>query len=291
VTGTDDAELRRRFEERQAEVTRYGKLWWSHQAEPQRSFLSTRPELQRELRRAFVGGANVILTRRVYGEAAGWARERVTLHQELVEQLVRGATPGPPAPGDPAYLTIGLPGSGKTRGLRPMALAHAGRLESCPVSDADDVRTALPEYRDGLGSTALQGETEEITYGTATYPPGGGLQDQVRYLSGAVVIDMVGGDYVADVVKEFAATGRAVYVLMTECSPDLCEDRVMRRAVEPGGRYVPLEVVRAKIGVPRAALEGALATGAVTGWGVWDTSTWPARLIEGDGTFDEVVLP
>jgi hypothetical protein len=247
--------------------------------------------LRRELLGDLAAGVRFVSTRRVYRDNADWARERVLLHGELLGRLLEGESTQPSAATDAVYLTIGLPGSGKSRGLRPLALAHAGLQTPQAVSDADDVRVSLPEYAEGLGSGVLQEETQTLTYGSDGYPRGGALQDRVEALGGVVVVDIVGSpQHLPRVVRRLAAAGRAVYLLMTECPLGVCITRAMRRALEPGGRYVPISVIEDKDGVPRAALKAALATGAVTGWGVVDTSLWPARLIEGDGTFDSVII-
>ena len=46
----------------------------------------------------------------------------------------------------PVYFLIGLPGSGKTRALRPIAMRHAGLIGADVLaSDADEVRCRFPE--------------------------------------------------------------------------------------------------------------------------------------------------
>jgi hypothetical protein len=290
VTGTDDAELRRRFNEREAAVKAYEKLWWTHQVEPQRTFLGARPRLRRELLQAYLReDVRFVPTRRVYAAEGHWAAEREVLHKRLFDRWLTGFQPGPPLAGDPVYFTIGLPGSGKTQNLRALALAHAAREGTVPVSDADEVRVSLPEYRAGLGSGVVQLESEALTYGAGGYPEAGGLQDRMRSLSGPVVVDVLGHpNYLPGTVRQLVDMGRSVYVLMTQCPVAVCEARVMRRAVAPDGRFVPLELVQKKEGIPRAALDAAIATGLLTGWGVVDTSQLPGLLVDGDGTFDAV---
>ncbi|MGY1855402.1 hypothetical protein [Modestobacter sp. SYSU DS0290] len=293
MTGTDDAELRRRFAEREQEVENYGKTWWTQQVEPQRSFFRTRPALRRDLLLAYANGTlGKITTYGLYREDTKWVPERSSLHGEVLDSLLGRVPPGAGTAGDAVYLTIGLPGSGKTSGLRPIALTHAGYSSALPVSDADEVRGSLPEYARGLGSGVVQGETEVLTYGSPGYPPAGGLQDQVCGRSGAVIVDVVGSDtYLPGVVRKLVDQGRTVYILMTECPVDVCVARAMKRAIQPEGRFVDPDLIRKKEGVPQAALTAALATGLVAGWGIVDTTQDPAQLVGGDGTFESAFAP
>ncbi|KQS67593.1 zeta toxin family protein [Modestobacter sp. Leaf380] len=283
---TDNGDLVSRFAEREAAVLSYQKLWWAAQDEPQRSFLQTRPALRRGLLLNVAAGANFVATADVYRDEDGWAGEREKLHEELLLRLT-DSTGVPSTASSAVYITMGLPGSGKTSGLRPLVLAHAEVTMPAAVSDADEVRTSFPEYASGLGSGVLQEETQVLTYGGFGYPVGGGLQERVEAIGGIVVVDVVGSpSHLPEVVNRLASTGRDVFILMSECPVEICVSRAMDRAVKPGGRYVPLSVIRSKVGVPRAALVAALRTGSVAGWGVVDTSGATARLVEGDGTFD-----
>lgn len=291
MTGTDDAELHRRFAEREQEIETYARTWWTRQVEPQRSFFRTRPGLRRDIVLAYANGTlGKITTYGLYRGESEWVPERSALHREVLDSLLGRVPMGAGTAGDPVYLTIGLPGSGKTSALRPIALAHAGHPSTLGVSDADEVRVSLPEYASGLGSGVVQGETEVLTYGTPGYPPQGGLQDRVCGRSGAVIVDVVGSaTYLPGVVRKLVDQGRTVYLLMTECPIDVCIARAMQRAVQPEGRLVGLEFIRTKEGVPQAALTAALATGLVSGWGVVDTTQQPVQLVEGDGTFEPAV--
>lgn len=222
-------------------------------------------------------------TTRLYETGVGqWAPERKREHRNVLGGLLRPAV-GPGA----VYVLLGLPGSGKTSVLRPAVLAHSGVPPL--VSDADEVRVALPEFRRGLGSAILQEETAALVYGATGYPPGGGLQDRVLAAGGVALLDVVGDPrYLPATVAACRSWGSRVFLLLAECPTEACVERAMRRAVIDG-RYVPLDYIRAKEGVPRQALDVALAEGPVDGWAVVDTSGAPARLLDGDGAFSAVL--
>ena len=68
-------------------------------------------------------------------------------------------------------------------------------------------------------------------------------------------------------VRTVAAKGRKVFVLLAQCPVDACMSRAKARALSDG-RYVPIEVIKSKEGMPEKALEATIATGNLR------TTTW-----------------
>lgn len=170
-------------------------------------------------------------------------------------------------------------GAPHASGTRPTA--------ALPVSDADAIRLALPEYAEGLGSTVVQLETVQVTYGEAPHLRGDGRQDRVLARGGDVLVDVIGDpEFLPRTVAALREQGRDSYLLVAACDPMVCRRRVMERALG-NGRFVPVELVDAKVGVPDAALEAAVATGAVAGWARVDTEHQPGRVLATDGAFSE----
>jgi hypothetical protein len=290
-----NGDLRQRFEDREVAVLAYATTWCFGPHEPHRSFLARRPDLRIRLLRAVAMGTFQLSTRDVYCADDYWERERSEMHDNLLWQLTQLCPDGSAV--GPVYFTLGLPGSGKTSHLRPLALKHAAASDgrAC-VSDADEVRVLLREYADGLGSGVVQPETAVLTYGHAgypggEYPEGGGLQSRVLETGGVVIVDVIGHpSYLAETVTFIAnSLRRPVYLLRTECALETCIERAMLRATSPGGRYIPAAVIQARVGQPEAALEAAVRTGHVDGWAVINTEHAVLGHADGDGTFEELV--
>ena len=100
----------------------------------------------------------------------------------------------------------------------------------------------------------MQVETAQITYGEAPHLHGDGRQDRVLARAGDVLVDVIGDpDFLPATVTALRAQGRDCYVLLADCDPAECRRRVMQRALG-NGRFVPVELVDAKVGVPDTAL-------------------------------------
>lgn len=267
----DERDLRARYAERARAVEHFERTWWSTDEEPQRSFLREHPEVYPRLI-AQMSAGRPVETRHVYADDAGlvWAEERVNLHDRILDDMAqedgadRGSSEGA------VYFLLGLPGSGKSTSLRPIAGAHSRASGSLPCSDADAVRSRFPEYAGGLGSGVVQTETVVVTYGTS-YRAGDGRQQRVLADGRDVIVDVIGDpDRLPETVLALAGSGRPVYLLMTKCSAETSKQRVMARTLD-NGRYVPTWLVDEKVGVPERAFELALETGSATGWAVVDT--------------------
>ena len=278
---------------------RYGQLWWRH--DPTVDDLCKRiPGLRHQLESAEASGE--VTTESVYAERhppmlwpADWRPPRRPNQIHALSSISAGrpllGTPPLPAL---AYILVGLPGSGKTTALQPIAWQHyeshlerrdrdranhAGLPAGAAVLDADLIRIALPEYRGGLGSSVLQPETATLTYGP--------YRD--RLLASApsgILFDTVGDPYyLPREAQALSALGYAVHVLAASIDVDVAVDRVARRCIATG-RFVGLEYLRSRAGAPEAAMAALMASPvALGGWGVWDTGSVPARQTRGGGAF------
>lgn len=267
----DERDLHERYAERARAVEQFERTWWSTGEEPQQSYLREHPDVYPRLIARMSSGLP-IETRHVYADAAGsvWAEERVDLHDRILDDLAQEDGVGRGSAAGAVYFLLGLPGSGKSTSLRPIAEAHSRASGHLPCSDADAVRSRFPEYAGGLGSGVVQTETVVVTYGVS-YRAGDGRQQRVLADGRDVIVDVIGDpDRLPETVLALAGAGRPVYLLLSRCSAETSKQRVMARALD-SGRYVPTWLVDEKVGVPERAFELALETGGATGWAVVDT--------------------
>ena len=193
---------------------------------------------------------------RVYGRAAGYqtvgtevlyeAGERSVegrddLHRTVVQDALRhGGFDGTDARDavPQAVLLLGLPGSGKSSMLRPVAHELLQRTSDggAVVVDTDIVRTLLPEYAGGLGSEVVHPETSFVTNRL--------LLDEAYRLRLNIVLDKIGDpEWTVDQVEYLNRTGWSVFCLATQVDVEVAVGRAKRRAVETG-RYVPPDLIR-----------------------------------------------
>ncbi|MDO9378651.1 MAG: zeta toxin family protein [Nocardioidaceae bacterium] len=280
------------FDQYALAVDVYASTWWDLADEPQKSRLKSAPHLRSALDTMARDGRR-IPTSNVYQDAGHWIPVRELLQDTLIANELGEA--GGSAEGSPnaCYFLLGLPGSGKTSVLREVARAHAaaaGLALSNRVSDADQLRKALPEFASGLGSDILQEEVVSMTYGDSSRPRARSLEEGVMRTAHAgslVMIDVVGDPkYLPGSVTALAERGWTVFVLVTQCSADEAVIRATRRALSDG-RYTPLDLIWGSNLRPVRALNAALRTEAVDGWALIDTEDSPARVVRGDGAFGD----
>lgn len=268
------------FEAYAKEVDVYEQTWHTDPVEPQSSYLAGRPGLKSELFQRALKGQRTF-TGHVYASDGPWVDERLSLQSELASRLVKAATPVTGGL-DTVYFLIGLPGSGKSSALRPLVAAHSGiSLESIHVSDADNLRTAFPEYGAGLGSGVVQDECSEIMYdrpiGAGLEP---GVQGAILSIGRTTIVDVIGSpEYLPPLVRRLRRLGRRVYVLQASCDTETCVARAKARALTTG-RLVPPAVIISKHGVPEQTMEALKATQKLSGWAVVDTNGVEPRITE-----------
>jgi hypothetical protein len=268
------------FDAYREKVNVYEQTWHTEDTEPQKSFLDAHPGLRNELFTRSVRGQKVSTTD-VYAFDGTWHPDRIDSQEALVSDLL-AKVPQARATQQSVYFLIGLPGSGKSSALRPLALRHAGLAEAeVAFSDADELRTTIPEYAKGLGSWVVQDECAELMYnrpGKVDDDPG--LQGAIVGTSGTVIVDVIGHpDYLPAHIRRLRRQGRRVYVLQASCNTDLCIARAKTRALRRG-RLVPPELILAKEGVPEKTLAAVKSTSNPSGWAVVDTTQSPARIVD-----------
>jgi hypothetical protein len=273
---TDDAA----FDAYAEQVDVYSRTWFSAPNEPQKTFLSTRPSLKAALFQRAIAGQHTF-TGNVYEDDAGWHPERRDLQDSLVAQQLEGGT-GAQGAKDAVYILIGLPGSGKSTALRPLAYRHAGlEVSDFSVSDADALRAEFPEYSSGLGSGVVQDECSELMYQRQfpSSPAELGLQGAILQTGRTTIVDVIGHpEYLPVLVKRLRRTRRQVFVLQASCSLETCMSRAKTRALA-SGRLVPPSFIETKAGIPEQALEAAKSTGKLSGWAVVDTNGQDSRIV------------
>lgn len=276
------------FETYSLDVGLYSKTWFAKQVEPQQSFLKNRPKLKRELMKRATTGRSVF-TEDVYAHTGTWHDERQLEHEKLL-MPTRAEVEAITLESDCVYFLLGLPGSGKSTSLRPIVYRHSGLMPSDVLaSDADELRARFPEYKAGLGSGIVQNECSSLMYSHSQPQHGltGGIQGFLLSSGRCVIVDVIGdAQYLPGLVESLTIKGRRVYVLQADCPLDVCLDRVRTRALS-SGRYVPLDVVRSKVGFPERALEAAIEGGQLSGWAVIDTSKSPSIVKHSQGLGDD----
>ena len=180
-------------------------------------------------------------------------------------------------PPEPACaFVLGIPGSGKSSRLVPLAEAMLGP-GALMTRDADEIRIRLPEYGGGPGSMVVQPETVDITYG-----PGLTVPDLLK-LPCHLLFDLVGDPaWLPDEVSACREAGRRVLVLCAEIDTSLAVERAMRRTVDDG-RYVDVAYVRSKANHPRQALAACTLAGLDFSWAVVATGEPDLRVADTSG--------
>jgi predicted ABC-type ATPase len=233
------------FEEYEQDVRRYGSTWF-HDDEPALEVLERAPEIRRQVFR-LAAGRETIGTEALYEVGKRWVHPRSDLHAELVARALAGdpsaldeaASRAPGTVRLPhAVLLLGLPGSGKSSVLRPIARELLSRVSptSGIIVDADEVRSLIPEYAKGLGSVVVQPET--------TYIANRLLIDEATRRRCNIVLDKVGEpEMVLDAVAHLEHAGWTVWCLCAQIDVEVALERSRRRAIETG-RYVKPEYIR-----------------------------------------------
>jgi hypothetical protein len=283
VTGTP---IWRSIGELQAAYTAFQQDWWQDD-DAVREECSQRPGLYEHLR-AGATNSTIVSTVDVFKLDDGqWSPNRSSLHDRLVAgQIGRGHQPSSPA----AYFTIGGMASGKTSRLRRIVHEHrAIRIGADPSSlsriDADEIRQALPEYRDGRGSAVVNTECFDITY-EMVYPA-------VRDAGMDLVYDTIGRIIPPNDISfgpnlvELKSCGYLIYLLLAEAPLEVCVQRAKRRALEENGRLIDIHDQQLSHGDAPKCLERLLAEpGLLDGWAVFDTYSKEGTVPILDGSED-----
>lgn len=231
MTDLDDAY--RRYRRR---VRRYGRSWHRTDVEALEQLASSAAVRSQVI--AAELARKEVSTEDVYRIAGRWLPQRLDLHEAVLRDVLGPPQRPVPAGRRLAVLLLGLPGSGKSRSLRPIAQELVRRIGDAEgvVVDADVVRAALPEYAGGLGSSVVQAEAAYLTYDRVI--------DAAHRSQSHVIFDMVGDPaFVVGDVQYLSAAGWGVVCLAASVDVAVAVERVKRRAVEQG-RYVPVDYVR-----------------------------------------------
>ncbi|MGI8807945.1 MAG: zeta toxin family protein [Acidimicrobiales bacterium] len=244
--------LDEQFDAYEATVKRYGYSWFRQDA-PATAVSQQNVAVRARVNR-LSAGLQTVGTEAIYRTGGRWVADRVALQEKVVaEALLQG---GLGAAGDDrdavpqAVLLMGLPGSGKSSLLRPVAAELIRRTSdtSHVIVDADVVRGLFPEYAGGLGSEVIQPETSSVANGR--------LLDEVFFLRANIILDKVGDPESSVAAVEYLlSTGWSVWCLCATIDVEVAVERAKRRAIDSGGRYVPPDVIRRYGDKPRLAYE------------------------------------
>lgn len=228
------------FEVYEARVRRYGYEWFRSD-EAAVGVLQRMPEVRAQVNRLALG-FQTVGTELLYRSGGRWRAERTGVQQKVLQEALRlGGYDVDNHDGDrlpQAVMLLGLPGSGKSSMLRPIAELVIRRLAGHPgvILDTDHVRTLLPEYADGLGSEVVHPETSHVANRL--------LVDRAAELRLNLILDKVGDP--EKTVKEaqfLQDEGWSVWCLCAQVDVEVAIDRAKQRALTCG-RYVPPHVVR-----------------------------------------------
>lgn len=254
----------------EAIVRDYGYSWWKSDAAA-REVLDRAPA-RLALVEALSARRSLVETSAVYlVDPVSWDDDRPALHAAIVDGLVAGVAS--PSEKPVLAVTMGVPGSGKSTSLRPLAADAIGVPAN--IVDADAVRERFPEFRGGYGSEVVQTETVFVTYGE--------LLGRVRATGSSTIIDTVGNiAHLRDYRGSFP--DHEIHLLCSEIPIDEAVARTQVRAIQ-FGRYVSEKVVRAAAGRPRAAFDLARSEGIADEWALVDTAVAPPTVLEASALY------
>ena len=186
----------------------------------------------------------------------------------LVAMAKAFAPDGQVAAGKHAVLVIGAPGSGKST-----LAARIATLERAGIVDADLVKEALPEYKDGQGSQAVLRESAEIAHLVANefilrgenfiWPRTGSSAASIRRI--------------AETVKEH---GYSVNLINVDVSEEEAARRVVKRFLETG-RMVQARFLKESRAPARKTYEELKRDGVADRYAELDsTETWPWPILQ-----------
>lgn len=244
----------------------YQRSWWH--ADPA---VRDAADADLDLARLLASGPALLRTDDVYGPK-GWA-VRARLHDRLVAGQLGS---GPPPPRPEAFFTIGCMGSGKTTVLRPLVDAYRAVVLGRAMGTlgrvaADEVRMALPEYADGLGSEVVAAEAFFLTY-SKVFPAARASGLDVVFDTIGRKVPPAGEVSFRSSLDDLRAAGYTVHVLLVETPFDQCVSRARRRALTEDGRLVPLAAQQDVYDQPAQCLASLLADNVVDEWARIDGS-------------------
>ena len=258
------------FDAYEAEVKRYGWSWFRTNTAAI-AVIKAVPAVRAQAYR-LSAALQTVGTDIIYRAGDRWVDERIDVQKHLIDEALRmgGLTEtadiddADPVP--QAILLLGLPGSGKSSTLRPIAdeLVRRTSERSQVVVDADIVRSLFPEYAAGLGSEVVQIETSDVANRS--------LIDAAFERRAHIVLDKVGHpERTIAVARYLDRTGWSVWCLCASIDVDVEVERAQRRAAE-SGRYVPPKFIRSVGSEPLEAYEALRDSHiAISGCALLDT--------------------
>jgi len=246
----------------------YERGWW--RADPA---VAAAAGADSRLRAHLDAGPPLVRTIDLY-EPSNWAA-RADLHRALAAaQIADGSRETPPS----AFFTIGCMGAGKTRILRPLVEAYRtvvlGRTGPPSRVAADEVRVALPEYADGLGSRVVEAEAFTITYGQV-YPAARDARHDILYDTIGRILPTGEASFEPN-LRELRDAGYRIHVLLVNTPFPVCVERAEQRALNEDGRLVHLAAQDDVYDQPGQCLERVVAeNGLVDDWVAVDGSGPP----------------
>lgn len=175
-----------------------------------------------------------------------YTKERLKLHEELVEKAVAGIPPVPKGQKPVAIVMMGGGGSGK--GTIKKAI-YGDKLSDFVNVDPDEMKEAIPEYQQALDLGKIGDRT--VTAKNAAFmahDESSDIAEKIRYRAMAerknVVLDGTGKDAekYAEKLKALKAQGYHVTLVYAHVDKDEAIKRAKERA-DRGGRFVPIHIL------------------------------------------------
>ena len=201
-------------------------------------------------------------------QGADAAVERLTDHARAF------STASPVENGHRAVILLGPPAAGKSTVAEPLA-----RDLRAALVDADEAKKVIPEYRNGLGTSAVHEESSVLTKGV--------FKNLVR--EGAnIILPKVGDSYdqmkgIIDLLKK---QGYRVDIVHVAATPEISGRRNIARFVETG-RIVPPDFIRTVGDKPRDVAYMLKAGGDTNDFLDVNTSKG-LEIVEGSGPLAEI---
>jgi len=215
------------------------------------------------------------------GDVNGFTPERAQLHDDIVGHYMSKFTE--PRERPRALITGGLPGAGKTSGLKTIG------TEGFVQINADDLKALFPEYGSGEGAAFLHEESSYLAR-VIQQKAMASRQDIVLDVTLKSVGDPTKGvnDNAMGNVKAFSKAGYDIHLQFTDVTINKSIERVMNRYIK-SGRFVPPDYIRlahSRKGTNsqnRDTFDKIRTMSEITGWSLFTTENDKLEELEKGG--------
>lgn len=211
------------------------------------------------------------------GDGKTWSPERVVLHEEIVEDALRGV---PEVDSPTLYLMGGGPASGKSSLIRKGVVKHPAHV----LANPDEFKADLPEYREGVAA-------KDSGIAAATHDESSYLNKRVMSEAASrnknVVWDGTGDSTFENLKGRIDVFRKRGYSVRADYATISTEEALRREALRAAssGRQVPRSVVVSTHANVSKVFPEAVRKGLFDEVNLWDNSgTDPVLIASGRGT-------